>query len=317
MSNKLKDKKILVTGGAGFIGSHIVDKLLALGAKVTVLDNLSTGKIENIAHNLSKIKFIEKDLTSSQALEEALEEIELISHQAALRSVPKSVEMPLEYHRVNVTGTLNLFLKAKAKNISRIVFASSSSVYGDRTDFPERESDLPQPVSPYAATKLMDEHYAYIFNKLYNLEVVALRYFNVFGPRQSLENKYAVVIPKFITCLLNGQQPPVYGDGSQERDFSYIDDVVEANILALSNQNAGGEVFNIANGAPQSINGLISALNKILPNNIKPNYLEKRTGDVLKTHADVSKAKEILNWQPKTNFQKALETTADWFKNRI
>jgi len=314
MNYELKGKRILVTGGAGFIGSHIVDRLLTLGAKVTVLDNLSTGTIENIRHNLNNIKFIEKDLTDSQALEEAMEKIELISHQAALRSVPKSVEMPLEYHRVNVTGTLKLFLMAKQRKIERIVFASSSSVYGDRIDFPEKETDSPKPVSPYAATKLMDEQYAYVFNQLYNLKVVSLRYFNVFGPRQSLENKYAVVIPKFITCLLNEQRPPVYGDGSQERDFTYIDDVVESNILALTKEGAEGEVFNIASGAPQSINGLINCLNKIIPNNLKPDYLEKRTGDVLKTHADISKAKQLIGWQPKVDFQKALEVTAEWFK---
>jgi len=182
MKENLAGKRVLVTGGAGFIGSHVVDKLIELRAEVTVLDNLITGKIENIKHALDRIRFIQKDLTDDKALDEALDGVEFISHQGALRSVPKSVKMPLEYHRVNVTGTLNLFLKAKEKGIKRIVFASSSSVYGEREDFPEKETDKPFPLSPYAATKLMGEEYAYIFSNLYNLEVVSLRYFNVFGP---------------------------------------------------------------------------------------------------------------------------------------
>jgi len=311
----LGGKRILVTGGCGFIGSHIVDRLIDLGAEVAVLDNLVTGKVENIQHHLdaNKIKFIQKDLTDDLALEEALEGAEFISHQAALRSVPKSVECPLDYHNVNVTGTLKLFLKAKKRGVRRIVFASSSSVYGERFDFPEKETDLTKPISPYAATKLMGEYYAYIFSKLYDLEAVSLRYFNVFGPRQSLENQYAVVVPKFITCLLNDQNPPIYGDGNQERDFTYISNVVQANILALTKEAIEGEVFNVASGNPQSVNNLLKALKEITAKDIDPVFLDKRPGDVEKTHADIGKTKSLLGWDPKIDFYEGLELTAEWF----
>ncbi|MFO8052476.1 MAG: SDR family oxidoreductase [Candidatus Omnitrophota bacterium] len=327
MSNKLslspealakgEAKSILVTGGAGFIGSHIVDRLVKLGAQVTVLDNLITGKVENIKDNLEKIKFIKKDLTDDRALEESLEGVDLICHQAALRSVPKSVEKPLEFHEVNVTGTLKLFLKAKEKGIKRIVFASSSSVYGERIDFPEKESDLAQPVSPYAATKLMDEHYGSLFSKLYGVDIVSLRYFNVFGPRQSLESRYAVVVPKFITSLLGDESPPIYGDGQQERDFTYIDNVVDANILALSKDGLGGEVFNVAAGRPYSVNQLFKIIQKLTAKNIEPTYSEPRPGDVRKTYADITKAKEKLGWQSKVNFKQGLEKTVNWFRDSI
>jgi len=314
MKENLAGKRVLATGGAGFIGSHIVDKLIELGAEVTVLDNLVTGKIDNIKHNLDKIRFIEKDLTDESALNEALEGIELISHQGALRSVPKSVEIPLDYHRVNVTGTLKLFLKAKEKGIKRIVFASSSSVYGERKDFPEKETDKPSPLSPYAATKLMGEEYAYIFSKLYNLEVVSLRYFNVFGPRQSLENQYAVVVPKFIVCLLNEENPPIYGDGEQERDFTYVDNVVEANILSLTKPDVSGQVFNVASANPQSVNGLLRQINEIMGKNIGAKYLDFRPGDVLKTYADITKLKNLLGCDVKVNFYDGLKKTVEWFK---
>ncbi|MCF7873726.1 MAG: SDR family oxidoreductase [Candidatus Omnitrophica bacterium] len=314
---ELKDKKVLVTGGAGFIGSHIVDRLIELGAEVTVLDNLITGKLENIKDNLDKIKFIEKSLTDDLALEESLEGIDLICHQAALRSVPKSVESPFEFHEVNVTGTLKLFLKAKEKGIKKIVFASSSSVYGERFDFPEKETDSPKPVSPYAATKLMDEHYGSLFSQLYGVDVVSLRYFNVFGPRQSLENRYAVVVPKFITSLLSDESPPIYGDGQQERDFTYIDNVVEANILALTKDDIGGEVFNIAGGAPYSVNQLYKLLKDLTKKDLKPDYLKPRPGDVRKTFADISKAIKGLDWQPKINFKEGLEKTVDYFRLRL
>jgi len=311
----LGKKRVLVTGGCGFIGSHIVDRLVGLGAEVIVLDNLLTGKVENIQHHLdaNKVKFIQKDLTDQSALDEALEGVEFISHQAALRSVPKSVERPLDYHNVNVTGTLNLFLKAKEKGIKRIGFASSSSVYGERFDFPEKETDVTKPISPYAATKLMGEHYAYIFSELYNLGVVSLRYFNVFGPRQSLENQYAVVVPKFITCLLNNENPPIYGDGNQERDFTYIDNVVAANILALTKEGVEGEVFNVASGNPQSVNGLLAALQEITAKDIKAVFIEKRPGDVQKTHADIEKTKNLLGWNPEIDFNQGLKVTAEWF----
>ncbi|MBN3040499.1 MAG: SDR family oxidoreductase [Candidatus Omnitrophica bacterium] len=310
----LKGKKVLVTGGAGFIGSHMVDRLLELGSKVIVVDNLLTGNINNIEHNLSKIEFIEEDFSSEEFLNKHLKGIDYISHQAALRSVPKSVEIPFDYHQVNVTGTLRLLLKARDFGIKRMVFASSSSVYGQRFDFPEKESDYPRPVSPYAASKLLGEVYAYLFTELYRLPVVSLRYFNVFGPRQSLENQYAVVVPKFITCLLQGERPPVYGDGNQERDFTYIENVVEANILALVKDKAIGEIFNVASSNPQSVNSLLRALKEITGINIEPQYLDERPGDVQKTQADINKTTDLLGWQPKIDFYQGLKHTVNWFK---
>ncbi|MFA6281469.1 MAG: NAD-dependent epimerase/dehydratase family protein, partial [Candidatus Omnitrophota bacterium] len=208
------------------------------------------------------------------------------------------------------------FIKAKEKGIKRIVIASSSSVYGDRVDFPEKESDCPKPISPYAATKLITEQYAYLFTKQYKVGVVSLRYFNVYGPKQALDDEYAVVIPKFINCLLHDKQPPIYDDGEQERDFSFVENVVDANILALTVPGAEGEVFNIGNGAPNSVNGLLASLNKIIGKNIKPVYLPPRQGDVRKTHADISKAKKLLGWEPKVSFEQGLQRAVEWFRGR-
>lgn len=248
----MKGKKVLVTGGAGFIGSHIVDGLLKQGAQVRVIDNLSTGNKENLSHCRDRIEFIEDDIRNDSAVDKALNGVDLVSHQAALRSVPKSVGKPLEYHDVNVTASLKLYLKAKQKGIQRIVYASSSSVYGDRTDFPEKETDPIYPYSPYAATKLHAEQYGYIFTKMYGLGIVSLRYFNVYGPRQSLEDEYAVVVPKFTTCFLKGQNAPIYDDGEQERDFTYIEDVVDANLKALTQKGIEGQTFNVATGRPHT-----------------------------------------------------------------
>ncbi|MCK4519681.1 MAG: SDR family NAD(P)-dependent oxidoreductase, partial [Candidatus Omnitrophica bacterium] len=213
--NQINSKTILVTGGAGFIGSHIVDRLVGLGAKVVVLDDLSSGKLKNLEKVLDKVNFIKGDIRDEKALDEALDGVSAISHQAAWRSVPKSVDKPWEYNEVNVNGSLKLFIKARDKGIKRIVCASSSSIYGEREDFPEVESDILKPISPYAATKLIVEHYSYVFSKLYGMEITNLRYFNVYGPRQSLDDEYAVVIPKFMSCLLKGESPPIYGDGEQ------------------------------------------------------------------------------------------------------
>jgi nucleoside-diphosphate-sugar epimerase len=313
----INGKKVLVTGGAGFIGSHIVDKLLELNAQVVVLDNLISGKIENIEHNLKKIKFIQKDIRDDRALDEALAGVEFISHQAALRSVPKSVNNPFEYHQVNVTGTLKLFLKARQMGVKRIVFASSSSVYGERVDFPEKEFDVPNPISPYAATKAMGEYYANLFSKLYNLPVISLRYFNVFGPRQSLDDEYAVVVPKFISSLLNNIAPPIYGDGTQERDFTYIGNIVDANIKGLISKDVSYGIFNIASGKPCSVNELLAILQRIINVDVKPKFLPVRPGDVKKTHADITKAKQLLNFDPTIEFEEGLKLTVDWFKKQL
>jgi len=312
----LKDKKILVTGGAGFIGSHIVDRLVNLGANVVVLDDLSAGKLENLSESQEKIEFIKGDIRNENDLEVALDGVEYVCHQAAIRSVPKSINRPLEYNDVNVVGTLKLFLKAHAVKVKRILYASSSSVYGERINFPEKESDCPHPVSPYSVTKLFGEYYANIFNNFYGIEVVSLRYFNVFGPRQSLEDKYSLVVPKLIDCLLKEESPPIYDDGEQERDFTYVENVVEANILALTKKSIAGEVFNVANGDPKSVNYLLACLNKIIGKNIKATYFDVRLGDVRKTYADMQKAKKLLNFYSKVDFIQGLEETVKWFKNR-
>ncbi len=312
----LKGKRILVTGGAGFIGSHLVEHLLDHKAKVVVIDNLVSGRIENLQEYLNKIEFIKKDICDERALDLALKGVDFVLHQAALRSVPKSVKDPFAYHEVNVSGTLRLLLKAKEKKIKRVVFASSSSVYGERTKFPEKETDTPSPVSPYATTKLACEYYLNLFGKLYNLETVSLRYFNVFGPRQALDDEYSVVIPKFITSLLKDSPPPIYGDGNQERDFTYIDNVVEANLLALIAPGISGEVFNVASGKPYSINQLFSLLKELLNKKIEPLYLAPRPGDVRKTHADIFKIKRVLGWRPKIDFKEGLIRTINWFKRQ-
>jgi len=316
MLGRLKDKKILVTGGAGFIGSHIVDALLENGARVAVLDNLESGRMENIEHVLDRIVFIEKDLRDPAALDEALDGVDAVCHQGALRSVPQSVERPFDYHDVNVTGSLQLFMKAREKGIRRIVCASSSSVYGDRDTFPEYETDLPAPISPYAASKLLVEYYAYVFCQMYGMEIVNLRYFNVFGPRQSLDDEYAVVVPKFAVSLLHGRQPPIFGDGEQARDFTYVGNVADMNLRCLAaGPEVAGKVFNVGNGVPNTVNELFRTLRDIIGVKIEPEYLPVRKGDVRKTHADISMAKEIVGWTPRVSFRQGLERAVEYFKD--
>ncbi len=313
----LEGKKILVTGGCGFIGSHIVDRLVEKQARVVVLDDLSSGKLENIEQSKEKVEFIEGDIRDEKALDKALEGVDCVCHQAAWRSVPKSVSRPWEYNEVNVGGTLKVFIKAREKGIKKIVCASSSSAYGEREDFPEKESDVAKPISPYAATKFIVEQYSYVFSKMYGMEIVNLRYFNVYGPRQSLDDEYAVVVPKFINCLLKKESPPIYGDGEQERDFTYIDNVVDINLDCLRQDGVGPQVFNVALGRPNSVNKLFCDLKEIIGSQLEPNYCAVRLGDVKKTHADISKAKELLGWQPKVDFYEGLKRTVEWFKNSI
>ncbi len=316
MLEKIKGKKVLVTGGAGFIGSHIVDRLAGLEAKVVVLDNLSSGKLSNLEQSRQEIEFIEGDIRDEKALDAALEGVEYILHQAALRSVPKSVNRPWDYNEVNVGGTLKLLIKACEKGIKKVVCASSSSVYGERDSFPQKENEVAKPISPYAATKFIVEQYSYVFSKLYNMEVVNLRYFNVYGPRQSLDDEYAVVVPKFTTCLLQEKSPPIYGDGEQVRDFTYINNVVDMNIVCLEKENIGGEVFNVGLGLPNSVVQLFNSLKQIIGTDAEPQYCPLRLGDVRKTHADIEKAKRVLEWQPKINFYEGLEKTVEWFKRK-
>lgn len=311
-------KKFLVTGGAGFIGSHIVERLLKEGHFVRVLDNFSSGKIENLSftHELRAMSYelIRGDIRSFDTCLKATQGIDFILHQAALRSVPKSMLNPQEYNEVNIQGTLNLLKAAKKNKVKRLVFASSSSVYGEVKTFPEKEGFSPSPISPYALTKLAGEHYCRIFSKHFGLSTVCLRYFNVFGPRQSLDDEYAVVIPKFITCLLKGEHPPIYGTGRQSRDFTYVKNVVQANLLAAKKGNFKGEIFNVASGRDYTVLELVKILRKIMDRNTKPVFLPLRPGDVFKTQADLSKIKRMLGYSPKIDFIQGLKLTVEYFK---
>ena len=314
----LNGRSILVTGGAGFIGSHIVDRLVADGARVSVLDNLESGRLENLAAVRDRIRFVKGDIRDDAALDEALSGIELICHQAALRSVPKSVLDPQLYHDVNVSATLRLFIKARDAGIKRIVMASSSSVYGDIDTFPAREDFLPRPISPYAASKAVTEQYASVFCAMYGMEIVNLRYFNVYGPRQSLEDDYAVVVPKFIHAHLKGIGAPIFDDGEQSRDFVYAENVADINVrcLAAPAELVAGEVFNVGDGIAHTVNSLFFTLKEITGSHGVPTYLPKRKGDVRKTHADISKAKRVLGWEPTIDFKEGLVRTVGYFSSR-
>ena len=312
--------KALVTGGAGFIGSHITERLLKEGNSVVVLDNFSSGKEENLSfvkdYGQASINYqlVRGDIREKSACLEACKGVDVIFHQAALRSVPKSMEAPHDYNAVNIDGVLNILEAAKENNVKRVVFASSSSVYGDTDQFPEREDAYPLLISPYALSKLAGEFYLRIFNENFGVETVALRYFNVFGPRQALDDEYAVVIPKFITCILNDEQPPIFGNGKQSRDFTYIDNVVEANILAATVKEAAGHVFNVANGCDTTVSGIVDGINKILGKNVEAEFLPIRKGDVFKTLADVSKLENILGLKERISFDEGLKRTVEYFK---
>ncbi|MBN1913630.1 MAG: SDR family oxidoreductase [Candidatus Omnitrophica bacterium] len=306
-------KKYLVTGGAGFIGSHITQTLIKNKNAVRVLDNFSSGKKENLASFIKKIDLIKGDIRSYRACLKATKGVDFVLHQAALRSVPKSLVSPGDYNEVNIAGTLNL-LKASVENkVKLLVLASSSSVYGDIDVFPEKESFLPQPISPYALTKLTGEYYCKIFSYHYGLATVSLRYFNVFGPRQSLDDEYAVVIPKFINCMLKNEKPPIFGNGRQSRDFTYVSNVVEANILAARLKDPKGEVFNVASGKNYTILELVDILNRMMHKSIKPAFLPKRAGDVFKTLASLSKIKKI-GFNPRVDFVRGLGLALEYFK---
>lgn len=312
----------LVTGGAGFIGSNIVEELLNQGERVRILDNFSTGKRDNLAlvknsiqaknkaEYIDKLEIVEGDIRSYHIVREAVEEVDFILHQAALPSVPRSVKDPLTTNEVNVVGTLNILNAAKEARVKRIVYASSSSVYGDLEILPKTEDMLPKPLSPYAVSKLAGEKYCQVFTMLYGLETVALRYFNVFGPRQDPSSQYSAVIPKFINQIKDGQAPTVYGDGEQSRDFTFVKNVVEANLLACKEglEDLSGEVFNVAFGKRITINELVNSINKILEANISPHHAEPRPGDVKHSLANIGKARQFLRYEPKIDFYKGLRT---------
>lgn len=305
----------LVTGGAGFIGSHIVDRLVAERHQVRVVDDLSSGRLENLAHHGSKVDVMQGDIRDRRLMARACQGVDIILHVAAWRSVPKSMDDPYGYMDVNVLGTANLLEHAVKAKVSRVVVVSSSSVYGETKKVPMTETDPTNPVSPYAASKLMDEILCGLFCRGFGLETVAVRYFNVFGPRQSLENDYAVVIPKFISCLFKKQSPPVYGDGKQSRDFTYVDNVVDGTILASRVPGVGtGDVFNIALGEEHTVLDLLDQLNQIMGLSISPALKPKRPGDVYRTYADASKAKRLLGWKGTVTFAEGLRRTVEWFR---
>jgi nucleoside-diphosphate-sugar epimerase len=308
---------VLVTGGAGFIGSHLVERLLIDGARVRVLDNFSMGSRANlpfVAKAGKRLEVIRGDIRNLTTVLRAARGARVIFHQAAMRSVPRSVKDPLGANENNVTGTLNVLEAARRCRVPRVVYASSSSVYGDRPDLPKREEQPPAPISPYAVSKAAGEQYAAVWARLYGVETVGLRYFNVFGPRQDPKSEYAAVIPRFILWGLKGKPLEVHGDGAQSRDFTYIDNVVEANVLAALAPAVGGEVFNVGCGERVSLLEIIGKLEAILGRRLARKHTPPRAGDVPHTLADVAKAKRLLGYSPLVHFDEGFRRTVEYFK---
>ncbi|MFP4082681.1 MAG: SDR family oxidoreductase [Candidatus Aminicenantes bacterium] len=309
-------ERYLVTGGAGFIGSNIVEELLSKKEEVRVLDNFLTGKKENIAPFLDKIEFMEGDIRDYKTCCQAVEGVNRVLHQAALPSVPRSIADPVLANDINIKGTLNLLLASRDKRVKRFVFASSSSVYGDDPALPKKETMPPRPLSPYALTKMVGEMYCRIFRQIYGLSTVSLRYFNIFGPRQDPFSQYAAVIPNFINKILHGERPVIFGDGRQSRDFTYVANVVEANILAAKSQKVTADVINVACGRRTTVNSLAARINRILKKDLKPSHAPPRPGDVKHSFADISRAKKELKYSPQVSFDQGLEKTIRWYQER-
>ncbi len=306
----------LVTGGAGFIGSNLVEALLARGHRVRVLDNFATGNRENLKPFLGQIELIEGDLRSYHIVREAVSGMDFVLHQGALPSVPRSIQDPVTTNDVNVTGTLNLLHAALDARVQRVVFASSSSIYGNSPELPKREDMIPNPLSPYAVSKLAGEKYCQVFSQIYGLHTVCLRYFNVFGPRQNPDSQYSAVIPKFIKAILCDQRPTIYGDGEQSRDFTFVENVVSANILATEVDCPPGMVMNCAAHQRITLNELVEHVNRILSKKIQPEYTDPRPGDVKHSFADIALIKKTLGYEPAVYFEDGLRRTIEWFKNQ-
>ncbi|MEX0641507.1 MAG: SDR family oxidoreductase [Pirellulales bacterium] len=307
-------RTFLVTGGAGFIGSHLVEALVARGDRVRVLDNFSTGSRENLKPFAGRVEVFEGEITDPRTASAAVAGVDCVFHEAALASVPRSVEHPLETHAACVTGTLVLLDTARRAGVRRVVYAASSSAYGDQPTSSKRETDVPSPLSPYAAAKLAGENYCRAFASSYGLETVALRYFNVFGPRQDPESPYSAVIPRFITALVAGRQPVIYGDGHQSRDFTYVGNVVEGNLLAADAAGVAGEVINVASGRTTSLLELIAVLNKLLGTNVQPVHEPPRVGDVRDSLADITKARNLLGYDPQVDLETGLRRSIDFYR---
>jgi nucleoside-diphosphate-sugar epimerase len=303
----------LVTGGAGFIGSHIVERLVKAGEKVRVLDNFSSGTRENLKDLLDKIELVEGDIRDFWIVIKTVEGVDFVLHQAALTSVQRSIKNPLTTNEVNINGTLNLLEAAKIHKIKRFIYASSSSVYGDTPTLPKVETMSPHPISPYAVSKLTGEEYCRVFYRVYGLKTVSLRYFNVFGPRQNPVSEYAGVIPKFITALLNGNKPSIYGDGEQSRDFTYVENVVNANLSACKASSVAGENINIACSQRYTLNQLWSNLLHLSGKKVDPVYTDPKPGDVRHSLGDINKAQKLLGYQVKTGFEEGLKIALDWY----
>lgn len=310
-------RKYLVTGGAGFIGSHIATALVERGDQVVVLDNLSTGSKENLAHLGDRVTLIEGDLLDRKLLEQALGGVEVVYHQAALASVPRSVDKPLDTNAACVTGTVNLLDAARLSGVRRVIYAGSSSAYGDQPSMSKRETDLPLPLSPYAAAKLAGEFYCQAFHSTYGLETVTIRYFNVFGPRQDPNSEYSAVIPIFVTKMVKGERPTIYGDGRQSRDFTYIDNVVQGNLAAAEADQAVGKSINVACGQQFTLLQLVQAINDVLGTNIEPIFADARAGDVRESLADISLARAVLNYEPEVSFDEGLRRSIDYYLSLV
>jgi nucleoside-diphosphate-sugar epimerase len=304
----------LITGGAGFIGSNLTEELLKRGEKVRILDNLSTGRRSNIEPFLKDVEFIEGDIRSYHSVNKVMKGIDIVLHQAALPSVPRSILDPITSNDVNVSGTLNVLNAAREAKVKKVVFASSSSVYGNNPTLPKHEGLNPDPLSPYAVSKLAGEKYCIVFSNIYGLSSVALRYFNVFGPRQDPSSQYSAVIPKFIVAMLNGQQPVIYGDGEQSRDFTFVANVVHANLLAATNETVAGVAMNAACHQRITLNELVKTINEILGINITPIYRDERAGDVKHSFADNDLAERMIQYSPLMNFKEGLVKTVEYFK---
>jgi UDP-glucose 4-epimerase len=309
--------RFLVTGGAGFIGSRIATRLLEDGGDVRILDNFATGKPENISAIRDKLEFIEGDIQDPDALKSAVDDVDVVFHEAAIASVPRSVDNPAEANSVNSTGTLNVLIAARDAGVRRVVYAASSAAYGDDPKLPKTEDMTPDPLSPYAFSKLAGEYYCKIFAGVYGLETVSLRYFNVFGPHQDPKSQYAAAIPGFIVPMLEGRSPTIYGDGEQTRDFVYVDNVVQANILAATVNVPSGQVFNVAGGERFSLNAVLGMLEDIMGRPSNAYYAPGRPGDVRHSVASIEKARRYLGFEPSISLKEGLARTSAWFAGSL
>ncbi|MHC4114344.1 MAG: SDR family oxidoreductase [Planctomycetota bacterium] len=310
-------EKFLVTGGAGFIGSNICKKLVSQGLFVRVVDNLLTGKKNNLADILDKIEFIEADMGDESVAHSAMKDIDVVLHQGALPSVPKSIDDPAATHKHCLEATFTLLLAARDASVKRFVYAASSSAYGDTPTLPKIETTPPNPLSPYAVAKLAGEYYCSVFYQVFGLETISLRYFNVFGPQQDPTSQYAAAIPAFVTAILKDQPPTIFGDGEQTRDFTYIDNVVDANLLAARAKHIKGQVLNIACGQAVTVNEIIDVINQLTGKNIKPIYTDPRAGDIKHSLADITRAGKLIGYKPTIQFKEGLQLAIEWYRHNL